>query len=129
MGVFARLGGGGAKPLRRVEGQGSLLGRTMHGIVYDAVHDEFTVPQQFAQAILTYRGSADGEEPPVRIIQGPHSKLDAPEHLEVDPVQNEILVPTRHASILVFARDGEGEVAPSRGLEGPDTLLTGDNVI
>jgi DNA-binding beta-propeller fold protein YncE len=127
--VFARLAEGGAKPLRRVEGQGSMLGRTMHGIVYDPIHDEFTVPQQFAQAILTYKGSANGEEPPVRIIQGPHSKLDAPEHLEVDPVHNEIFVPTRHASILVFARDGEGDVAPIRVLEGPDTLLTGDNVI
>jgi len=127
--VFARLAEGGAKPLRRVEGQGSMLGRTMHGIVYDPIHDEFTVPQQFAQAILTYRGSANGEEPPVRIIQGPHSQLDAPEHLEVDPVHNEIFVPTRHASVLVFPRDGEGDIAPIRVLEGPDTLLTGDNVI
>ena len=127
--IFARLAEGGAKPLRRIEGQGSMLGRTMHGIVYDAIHDEFTVPQQFAQAILTYRGSANGEEPPVRIIQGPHSKLDAPEHLGVDAVHNEIFVPTRHASILVFPRDGQGDVAPIRVLEGPDTLLTGDNVI
>ena len=127
--VFARLAEGGAKPLRRIEGQGSFLGRTMHGIVYDGIHDEFTVPQQFAQAILTYRGSANGEERPVRIIQGPHSQLDAPEHLEVDPVHNEIFVPTRHGSILVFSRDGEGDVAPIRVLEGPDTLLTGDNVI
>ncbi len=127
--VFARLAEGGAKPVRRIDGQGSLLGRTMHGIVYDGLHDEFTVPQQFAQAILTYRGSANGEERPVRIIQGPHSQLDAPEHLEVDPVHNEIFVPTRHASILVFPRDGEGDVAPIRVLQGPDTLLTGDNVI
>jgi DNA-binding beta-propeller fold protein YncE len=127
--IFARLAEGGAKPLRRIEGQGSLLGRTMHGIVYDGLHDEFTVPQQFAQAILTYRGSANGEERPVRIIQGPHSQLDAPEHLEVDPVHNEIFVPTRHGSILVFSRDGEGDIAPIRVLEGPDTLLTGDNVI
>ena len=127
--AFARLAEGGAKPLRRVEGQGSLLGRTMHGIVYDAIHDEFTVPQQFAQAILTYRGSANGEERPVRIIQGPHSELDAPEHVEVDPVHNEIFVPTRHGSVLVFPRDRDGDVAPIRVLQGPDTLLTGDNVI
>src|SRR5579864_7116030 len=101
----------------------------MHGIVYDPIHDEFSVPQQFAQAILTYRGSADGEERPVRVIQGPHSKLDAPEHLEVDYTHNEIFVPTRHASVLVFARDAAGDAAPIRVLEGPDTMLTGDNVI
>src|ERR1700688_2885626 len=124
--VFARLAEGGAKPLRRVEGQGSMLGRTMHGIVYDPIHDEFTVPQQFAQAILTYKGSANGEEHPVRIIQGPHSQLDAPEHLEVDPVHNEIFVPTRHGAVLVFPRGGQGDVAPIRVLRGPDTMLRGD---
>jgi hypothetical protein len=109
-----------------VEGQGSLLGRTMHGIAYDAIHDEFTVPQQFGQAILTYRGAASGEERPVRIIEGPHTQLDAPEHLDVDPVHNEIFVPTRHGTILVFPRDGQGDVAPIRVLGGADTMLGSD---
>ena len=112
--VFARSAEGGAQPVRKVEGQGSLLGRTMHGIAYDAIHDEFTVPQQFAQAILTYRGTANGEERPIRIIEGPHTQLDAPEHLDVDAVHNEIFVPTRHGTILVFPRDGQGDVAPIR---------------
>ena len=49
--VFARLAEGGAEPVRKIEGQGSLLGRTMHGIAYDSIHDEFTIPQQFGQAI------------------------------------------------------------------------------
>jgi len=98
----------------------------MHGITYDPIHDEFTVPQQFAQAILTYRGDANGEERPIRVLQGPHSQLDAPEHLDVDPVHNEIFVPTRHGSILVFPRDGAGDVAPLRVLEGPDTMLGND---
>jgi hypothetical protein len=124
--VFARLAEGGAQPLRKVEGQGSLLGRTMHGITYDPVHDEFTVPQQFGQAILTYRGGANGEERPIRIIQGPHTQLDAPEHLDVDVTHNEIFVPTRQGSILVFPRDGQGDVAPIRVLGGPDTMLGGD---
>ena len=124
--VFARSAEGGAQPVRKVEGQGSLLGRTMHGIAYDAIHDEFTVPQQFGQAILTYRGAANGEERPIRIIEGPHTQLDAPEHLEVDAVHNEIFVPTRHNSILVFPRDGQGDVAPIRVLGGPDTMLESD---
>jgi|SRR5579871_1562838 len=116
----------GAKPIRKVEGQGSLLGRTMHGIAYDPIHDEFTVPQEFGQAILTYRGAASGEEPPIRVIQGPHSQLDAPEHLAVDPVHNEIFVPTRDGSVLVFPRDGKGDVAPIRVIRGPDTMVGGD---
>ena len=124
--VFARLAKNGAKPVRKVEGQGSLLGRTMHGIAYDPIHDEFTVPQQFGQAILTYRGGANGEEAPIRVIQGPHTQLDAPEHLEVDPVHNEIFVPTRDGAVLVFPRDGKGDVAPVRVLRGPDTMVAGD---
>jgi hypothetical protein len=127
--IFARLAEGGARPVRKVEGQGSMLGRTMHGIVYNPVQDEFTVPQQFAQAILTYKGDANGEAPPVRIIQGPHTQLDAPEHVEVDVVHNEIFVPTRDAGVLVFPRDGKGDVAPVRVLKGPDTMLSGDNVL
>ena len=98
----------------------------MHGIVYDPIHDEVTVPQQFAQSILTYRGAANGEERPIRIIQGPHSQLDAPEHLEVDPVHNEIFVPTYNGAVLVFPRGGQGDVAPIRVLRGPDTGLRGD---
>ena len=42
----------------------------MHGIAYDEIHDEFTVPQQFAQAILTFRGDASGESAPIRVIHG-----------------------------------------------------------
>jgi hypothetical protein len=123
--VFARLAEGGAEPVRKIEGQRSLLGRTMHGIAYDSVHDEFTIPQQFGQAILTYRGAAHGEERPIRIIQGPHSRLRAPDHLDVDTVHNEIFVPEKGA-VLVFPRDGEGDVAPIRVIEGPDTMLGGD---
>jgi hypothetical protein len=55
--------------------------------------------------------------------------MDAPEHLEVDTVHNEIFVPTRDAGVLVFPRDGKGDVAPLRVLKGPNTMLSGDNVI
>jgi hypothetical protein len=66
--VFARLANGNANPVRKIEGQKTLLGRTMHSIVYDEIHDEFVVPQQFGQAILTFRGGANGEEVPVRVL-------------------------------------------------------------
>jgi hypothetical protein len=99
----------------------------MHGIAYDAIHDEFTVPQQFGQAILTYGGEANGEEAPVRVIQGPHSQLDDPEQLDVDhPVHNEIFVPTRYGAVLVFPHDAKGDVAPFHVLRGPSTMLSGD---
>ena len=120
--VFARLADGSAQATRAIAGQKTLLGRTMHGIDYDEVHDEIVVPQQFAQAILTFRGGAKGEEAPIRVIQGPRTQLLRPDRVVVDPLNGEILVPARD-KILVFSRDAHGDVAPVRILSGPDTQL------
>ena len=94
----------------------------MHSIVYDEVNDEFVVPQPFGQAILTFRGDAEGEEPPIRVILGPRTQLRGPDRLAVDPVHNEIFVPQQD-SVLVFPREASGNVAPIRILKGPDTQL------
>jgi hypothetical protein len=45
--VFARTADGQAERLRAIEGQKTLLGRTMHAIAYDEIHDEIYVTQQF----------------------------------------------------------------------------------
>ena len=120
--TFARLADKNAKPLRKIEGQKTLLGRTMHAIAYDPIHDEFSVPQQLSQGILTFRGDANGEEPPIRVIQGPLTQLREPDRLEVDPVHNEIFVPEGNR-VLVYPREANGNVAPIRIIEGPDTQL------
>ncbi len=73
--AFARLAEENAVPTRKLEGQLTGLGRTMHDLAYDAIHDEIVVSSPFAQAILTFRGGADGEEPPIRIIQGPRTQI------------------------------------------------------
>jgi hypothetical protein len=99
----------------------------MHSIAYDPIHDEYTVPQPFSQALLTFRGGSNGEEAPVRIIQGPHTMLEDPERLDVDYVNNEIIVPLGE-SILVFPRGQGGDVAPIRVLKGPDTTLGAEAV-
>jgi len=123
--AFARLAEGSAKASRKIEGQKSSLGRTMHSIAYDEIHDEIVVPQQLAQAILVFRGGATGEEPPIRVIQGPLTQLAAPDQLAIDPVHNEIFIPERE-HVLVFSREANGNVAPIRVLKGPDTLLGAD---
>jgi len=117
--AFARLADKNAKPVRKIEGQRTLLGRTMHGLTYDEIHDEFTVPQQFAQAILTFAGGAEGETPPLRVIQGSRTRLEAPDRVAVDAVNNEIFVPEGD-KVLVFDRMANGNVAPIRAIEGPD---------
>ena len=110
---------GGASPVRKIEGQTTLLGRTMHAIAYDEVHDEFLVPIPLPQAILAFAGDADGEALPKRVIQGSETQLTDPQRLAVDPLHNEIFVPIRR-KVLVFDRAASGNVAPKRILEGPD---------
>ena len=60
--AFARLAGENTPPTRVLEGQKTLLSRTMHGFAYDEVNDEIVVNSPLAQAILTFRGGASGEE-------------------------------------------------------------------
>jgi len=97
----------------------------MHAIDYDEVNDEIVVPQQFAQAILTFRGSTSGNEPPVRVIQGSRTQLSRPDRLAVDGVHNETFVPDGGA-LLVFSSKAHGNVAPIRILEGSgDDLADG----
>jgi len=64
----------------------------MHDVRYDALHDEIFVTNPFAEAILVFRGGASGEEPPIRVIQGPHTQLQGTgaaaggaDRVEVDP--------------------------------------------
>lgn len=100
-----------------------MLGRTMHGIDYDHVNDEIFVPQQFGQAILVFRGGANGQEPPIRVIQGSRTQMRAMDRLTVDPYNNEIYVPEGQ-NVLVFDRAASGNVAPKRVLGGPNTGFT-----
>ncbi len=100
----------------------------MHDIRHDPVHDEIVVPNQFAQAILTFAGGASGEAPPLRVIQGPLTQLIRPERLDIDTVNNEIVVPNGN-SIVVFSRDATGNAAPIRVIRGPKTMLRGVNAV
>src|SRR5881296_3929116 len=70
----------------------------MHGFSYDPIHDEIVVNSPLTQAILTFRGSVNGEEPPIRVIQGPKTKIlgadtGALNTVTADPEHNEIFLP------------------------------------
>ena len=146
--VFARLAKGNAAPVRVIEGTGAKLARALHGIAYDAVHDEIIAPNPFAEAILFFRGGTSGDEAPIRIIQGPHTQLDggpdwnSPDTVAYDPIYDEVYTRVHRgyglsrrgieadndaAAILVFSRTGNGDVAPLRVLRGPRTLLNSAN--
>ena len=107
-----------------------MISRTMHSLAYDSVHDEIVVNSPLAQAILFFRGSANGEEPPVRVIQGPQTQIqgtdyDGNDKMTFDDVHGEVFIPVAGNKILVFSREGNGDVAPLRVLAGPDTQIRG----
>lgn len=102
-----------------IQGPHTLLNRTVHGIAYDAMHDEIIVNSNIGQAVLTYRGGADGDEAPIRIIQGPSTQLRDPVSVALDAVHNEIFVFQRGPAsekVLVFDRTARGDAAPKRVL-------------
>jgi hypothetical protein len=109
-----------------------LVDRAQHDLDYNEAHDEFYIANPLAQAILTFRGGANGNEAPIRIIQGPSTQIQSPDFgLQVDTVNNEIFE-VEHDSILVFPRTGNGDIAPLRVLKGPNTQLEnpyGENAV
>jgi hypothetical protein len=127
--AFARSATENTPYLRSIEGQKSLLGRTMHDLAFDAIHDEIVVTSALAQGILTFRGAANGEEAPIRFIQGDKTHIkglgqtSAVGKVSIDPENNEIYIANGDQTILVFDRLANGNVAPKRILGGPDTQL------
>ena len=93
----------------------------MHDIRYNEVHDEIVVPIPYSESMVTFRGDADGQEAPIRIIQGPKTG-GIGSRLDVDPIHDEIFTYARN-TIKVYPREANGDVAPIRVIEGPDTQL------
>jgi len=96
----------------------------MHGIAYDAAHDEIIVPVALAAAVLVFRGDASGAASPARVIQGPNTQLIRPHTVGVDEKNGEIIVGDRSgSSVLVFRRDANGDTPPARVIQGEETGL------
>jgi DNA-binding beta-propeller fold protein YncE len=120
--AFSRLANGNVAPDRIIEGQLTNLSRTMHGVAYDAVNDEIIVPVALSGAILVFRGEARGNEPPIRVIQGPDTGLIRPHTANVDPVSGEILAGDPSArGVLIFDRLANGNAKPKRVIAGEKT--------
>jgi DNA-binding beta-propeller fold protein YncE len=121
--AFARLANGNVRQTRVLMGQSTKLSRTMHGLFYDAVHDEMVVPVALAGAILTFRGGAQGAEAPIRVLQGPRTQFVRPDTVYVDIRNDELWAPSADGGLLVFPRTASGNVAPTRVISGPRTQL------
>jgi DNA-binding beta-propeller fold protein YncE len=113
-----------AVPNRIIEGQKTLLNRTVHAVAYDEIHDEIVVQSNIGQAVLTFRGGANGDEAPIRVIQGPKTLLRDPQTIFIDPVNNEIYAMNMGSddTLLVYDRTAQGDVAPKRVLKTPGAI-------
>src|SRR5579863_4293848 len=111
-------------PARVITGAATKLARTVHGIAYDPERDEIYVPNALADAVLVFRGSANGDEPPIRVIQGPCTGLVNPHAVSLDLEHREILVASLSArAIAIFPMDANGNARPARYIKGPKTGL------
>jgi len=81
-------------------------------------------------SITVYPRTAKGNVAPLRIIQGPKTKLNWPNGIFMDPIADQIVVANSgDDSILFFDRKAKGNVAPVRVIKGPATGLDGPSGI
>ena len=75
-------------------------------------------------SITVYPLKANGDVPPLRVIQGPKSGLNWPMNITVDSEHGEFLVANSTGeSVLVFHITDKGDVAPVRTIKGSKTGL------
>jgi DNA-binding beta-propeller fold protein YncE len=118
------MANGDVAPARVITGAATKLARTVHGIAYDPDHDLIYVPNPLADAVLVFRGGANGNEPPVRVIQGPCTRLVVPHAVSLDLEHHELLVASlSNRAIAVFPWDADGNVSPIRYISGTRTRL------
>ena len=70
------------------------------------------------------RAGRKGNDPPLRVIEGPKTQLNWPTGIAFDPERRELFVANDMGpSILVFDANASGDVAPKRVLKGRKTKL------
>ncbi|MBI4483406.1 MAG: hypothetical protein HY652_11005 [Acidobacteria bacterium] len=75
-------------------------------------------------SITVHSRTATGDAKPLRVIQGPLTRLNYPLAISGDAEHNEIAVANDgDNSILIFSRTVQGNVAPLRVLKGPATQI------
>lgn len=73
-------------------------------------------------AITVHSKTASGDTAPIRVIEGPRTRLNWPTAIAVDPERRELYVANDAGeSILVFDATAQGNVEPRRVLTGPRT--------
>lgn len=136
--VYRRGASGNEKPKRLLMGDKTELSDS-HGMAIDPKRKLLFVDNwgniaddakpgsgRFGPPTITvYRLNAEGDEAPLRIIQGPKTGLDWPGAMSIDPDSGDLYVANDMGQdIIVFHSADQGDVAPSRTIKGPRTGLS-----
>ena len=135
--VYRKTASGEEKPLRALRGLKTQL-EDAHGIAIDtknqlmyvANHGHASNPRvpgggSFEPPSITvYPLRAEGDTPPLRVIEGSRTRLNWPAQIFLDPERQELFVANDgEDSILVFRASDSGNAAPIRVIQGPKTGL------
>jgi hypothetical protein len=136
--VYRKEASGDDKPLRVLEGPRTGLADA-HGLAIDlktrlmfvgnwtAVSDHKTPGTgKFQQpSIRVFPLDANGDVAPLRVIQGPKTRLNWAAAMAIDPETASLYVANDVGhEILVFKETDNGDVAPTRTLKGPKTGIS-----
>jgi 6-phosphogluconolactonase (cycloisomerase 2 family) len=79
MTVFARDANGNVAPKRELH-----VFHRAYAMTIDEQRQELYVTEEYPPQILVYRKEASGDEPPIRVIKGDHTKLQTPHGIALD---------------------------------------------
>ena len=108
--VFGAGANGNVAPLRTTE--------TPHGtfgIVVDEAHGEALFTVQHDSGLVTYRRSANGEESPIRMVQGERTGLQDPHGIALDPRDDVVFIANFGST-----HDVSGSITPRQGVGSAD---------
>jgi 6-phosphogluconolactonase (cycloisomerase 2 family) len=136
--VYSKNASGNDKPIRLLIGDKTKLSDS-HGLAIDTKNkllfinnwgniSDYRVPGSGRfepPSITVYPLDADGDTPPLRVIQGPKTQMDWPGAMSVDPATGDLYVANDMGqSIIAFHSKDEGDVAPARVIKGPKTHIS-----
>ncbi len=134
--VYRKQAAGEERPIRILAGEQTKM-EDAHGIAIDTKNKVMFVANHGATAadkgsgghfgppsITVYPLKAEGNTPPLRVIEGPKTQFNWPALLYLDQERGELYVANDMAnSILVFRASDSGDAAPIRVIQGAKTGL------
>ena len=133
--VYHKTAQGDDEPIRVLEGNRTEL-EDAHGIAIDTKNNWMFISNHGsvndgglagtgrfeAPSITVYPLRASGDTPPLRVIEGPNTRLNWPAAMSLDQERGELyLANDADDSILIFRTTDSGNVAPTRIIKGPKT--------